>query len=237
MAAQQVGLSLGGKAFFGSLCAGTFGLGCWQTSRLFEKQTLTEQRNADLAKEATADTTALQKEHAGSFRRVLLKGTFNHNQEMLVGPRGPPPGALPDGPGTSAAGMSSSPQGYFVITPMTVQDGQNHLETVLVNRGWVPRHLAPSLFEYQRAERMQQAKQRRDPSTVIPETNYWQWNRPENTVQVTVVPAKAEGTRPRFRVAMDFGSKHTHTHTHITLMVASFFCNLQYRDSWWPSTI
>eukprot|EP00977_Amphora_coffeiformis_P022822 scaffold11610_cov90-Amphora_coffeaeformis.AAC.1 len=113
------GLSLAGKAVFGSLCAGTFGLGVWQTQRYFEKQTLMQQREVDLKAPPLTDLTLLQQPPSGSsssssssvsFRRIQLQGHYLHQAEFLVGPRGPPPGALPDKPGSSAAGMSSAPQ-------------------------------------------------------------------------------------------------------------------------------
>lgn len=113
--AASKGLSPLGKAFFGSLCAGTFGLGCWQTQRFFEKQELVKQREHDLAlaptkfdRHITHDTAVLQ--------RKIAKGTFDHSKEVLVGPRGPPPGAMATtGPssGRSQGGMSSSPQVRF----------------------------------------------------------------------------------------------------------------------------
>lgn len=73
------------------------------------------------------------------FRPVFVEGRYNHDLELLVGPRGPPPGAISaTGPnsGRSSGGMSSSPQGYFVVTPLI---RKNNLGTILVNRGWVPR--------------------------------------------------------------------------------------------------
>jgi len=121
-------------------------------------------------------------EHDSShFRRYTFVGTWLHDQECLIGPRGPPPGALPDQPGSSAGGMSSAPQGYFVVTPLVVNflwernhapattsngnsakttttttrswwgsksassstnhDTSNNNVVILVNRGWIPRHL------------------------------------------------------------------------------------------------
>jgi hypothetical protein len=67
-----------------------------------------------------------------------LSGCFDHEREVLLGPRGPPPGALADsGPnsGRSGGGLGSSPQGYFVITPLLTDSN----EEVLVNRGWTAR--------------------------------------------------------------------------------------------------
>lgn len=48
-----------------------------------------------------------------TFRRQIIKGQYIHDGEMLLGPRGPPPGALAvTGPasGRSEGGMSSGPQ-------------------------------------------------------------------------------------------------------------------------------
>jgi len=135
---QEGGLSTLGTLFFGSLCASTFGLGVWQSRRYFEKIDQVERRTLELAADpveldrftitaaaaandddddgddsgnttedsATARTTA-------SYRRLITRGEFMHDDEVLVGPRGPPPGALASsGPssGRSSGGMASSPQ-------------------------------------------------------------------------------------------------------------------------------
>lgn len=194
-AASSRGLSASGIAFFGSLCAGTFGLGCWQTKRYFEKVDMVAKREEELsmppvtlgptvrctveeqAGSASSSSTTMEnpKEPTASqwiqqrHRRVLVSGTYKHVDEILVGPRGPPPGAIAEtGPksGRSSGGMSSSPQGYFVITPLTLKDGNG---TVLVNRGWVP---------------LQYAKQGLS------------WNRPSGVVDVVGVSSQAE--KPRF---------------------------------------
>ena len=113
-APAAVGLNLSGKVFFGGLCAGTFYLGTWQTQRYFEKISLMEKRVLELKedpvwlKDNDDDAPLLQ-----GFRRRLIEGTFRHEDEMLVGPRGPPVGALTaSGPasGRSEGGMSSGPQ-------------------------------------------------------------------------------------------------------------------------------
>lgn len=74
-----------------------------------------------------------------SYRRFLVRGRFDHKNEVLVGPRGPPLGALAkSGPmsGRSGGGMGVSPQGFYVVTPFVkANDGG----AVLVNRGWVPK--------------------------------------------------------------------------------------------------
>ena len=59
-----------------------------------------------------------------TYRRVILQGEFQHDKQILVGPRGPPPGALAkSGPNSGrggGGGMSSSRQGYWVVTPFLV---------------------------------------------------------------------------------------------------------------------
>lgn len=162
--AGATGLSPLGKAFFGSLCAGTFGLGCWQTQRFFEKQELVAKREEDLALEPQSLDEA---DNAGMGRKVV-DGTYLHDKEVLVGLRGPPAGAMASsgpGSGRSQGGMSSNPQGYLVITPLLRPNGS----TVLINRGWIPRQFAPSSA--------QAAKN---------------WEHPVGEVQVVGVPCRYE---------------------------------------------
>lgn len=224
LTAANKGISTAGKVFFGSLCAGTFGLGVWQTQRYFIKQTLVAQRQAELAQEPVTDLEVLSSyAQPGngtetSFRKVRLRGTFRHDQEILVGPRGPPPGALPDKAGSSAQGMSSSPQGYFVLTPLVLTKSANQAAadaaedtTVWVNRGWIPRHLGTSEQARGGRPRPQDGGGRYGVSAALTlETDasrrhgnpqYLQWERPvgDPDVAVTVVATKTE--EPRFLVA------------------------------------
>mmetsp|Transcript_18980 Transcript_18980/g.41352 ORF Transcript_18980/g.41352 Transcript_18980/m.41352 type:complete len:355 (+) Transcript_18980:86-1150(+) len=191
---QEGGLSTLGTLFFGSLCASTFGLGVWQSRRYFEKIDQVERRELELAadpveldrftiaaadaanddddddnidEDTTEDSAAART--TASYRRLITRGEFMHDDEVLVGPRGPPPGALASsGPssGRSSGGMASSPQGYFVITPMRCSDGRG---TILVNRGWVP-------MSYYKQD--------------VP------WSRPAGTVAVVGVETKTE--QPKF---------------------------------------
>ena len=196
-AASQKGLSLAGQAFFGSLCVGTFGLGVWQTQRYFEKVNLVAKRQKDLAEEPIQPSNYQQdlQSGTGSFRRYQLRGRWDHEHELLVGPRGPPPGALPDKPGSSAAGMAAAPQGYHVITPLRVEDSN---QVVLVNRGWVPRQYVVQ----DRNHRRQYPKQQQQQTGPL-----LQWDRPQTVSSVTVVPTKFETPKSFMIVQHDFEEK------------------------------
>jgi len=106
----------------------------------------------------TSSTNNKEDEKAGtnakSYRRVHLQGKFQHDKEILIGPRGPPPGALSEsGPNSGrggGGGMSSSAQGYWVVTPFVVMDGEDAPtvptttgsqveDTVKPKRGWFGR--------------------------------------------------------------------------------------------------
>ncbi len=164
MASPTVGLSLGGKIFFGGLTAGTFGLGCWQTLRYFEKIDQIAERSAELAMEATKDWNSPETQ----YRRKLLEGRLLHYKEVLIGPRGDP-----GSKGTG--GMGPSPQGYLVLTPLQLLDGQ----LVWINRGWVPRTMVPGTDRGTR------------PTAAKPQ-NVNQWDRPTGTVQLTTIGSKPE---------------------------------------------
>jgi len=157
-------LSKGGQLFFSSLVASTFGLGVWQSQRYFEKEELMRKRKQELSNppvplppytvcaksELRGDASPihhfeigyyppLQKSELKENNRVKLTGAYRCSDTILIGPRGPPPGSLDkSGPNAAMAGkggMSTSPQGYYLITPLRRLDGKG---TVLVNRGWLP---------------------------------------------------------------------------------------------------
>lgn len=136
--ATTIGLSRGGQAFFGSLCLGTFGLGCWQTSRYFEKVDEIKQRETEITNgpseplEAYANNSNMTR----MGRKVCVQGAFRYSDEVLIGPRGAPKSAgLKKGRQRQAQGMAQNPQGYFIVAPLERSDGKG---TVLVKRGWVP---------------------------------------------------------------------------------------------------
>jgi surfeit locus 1 family protein len=169
---SQTKISKAGIAFFSSLCASTFALGSWQTQRYFEKVDLMDRRETDLRKEPIPYEK--HRQDPESFRRIKLHGSFDHDREIYIGPRGPPAGALAlSGPNSGrGGGLSSSPQGYFVITPFVLSSDSN--TTILVNRGWVPRNfvLPP-------------------PSQQV--TLVDTWDRPHGIVDIVGVSSRAEG--------------------------------------------
>ena len=102
--------SMGTVAVFGSLCAGTFGLGCWQAIRYSEKVEMIEIREKELSMNASPLPLSSP---SSSFQKYTVRGKFQHTNEVWIGPRGPPPGAMASsGPnsGRSSGGMSTSPQ-------------------------------------------------------------------------------------------------------------------------------
>jgi surfeit locus 1 family protein len=127
-----------GIAVFGSICLGTFGLGCWQLQRYNWKVDLMDEAKKRYSMDAQVigDRKFSQSEMYDSLQdisgqRLALKGTFDHDNEVRIGPRAAPPGLVTD----AAQGMATNPQGFFVITPFRTSQGA----VVFVNRGWVKR--------------------------------------------------------------------------------------------------
>jgi len=111
-----------GLVGFGSLCAGTFGLGAWQTARYFEKFELTEKRCEELDDEPVALwdlvgtlTGQLSATNVPS-RRIVVNGRFAEGRDMLVGPR-PPPKDFP------RELLGSDTAGYLLISVFVDSDG------------------------------------------------------------------------------------------------------------------
>lgn len=97
------------------------GLGGWQIQRLRWKLAMIDQLEAKLNKDtvrlpARIDPDAIP-EYA--YRKVYLTGTFDHDNEILLGPR-----------------TRDGQLGFHVITPLVRGEGQ---DTILVNRGFVTR--------------------------------------------------------------------------------------------------
>jgi surfeit locus 1 family protein len=190
-----------GTMFFGSLCAGTFALGVWQTRRYTEKVSLIEQRKSQLTVSPqpffVSNTNNGQRrslDSVHSFHRYhLMGGEFDYDHEFLVGPRGPPPGVLPNAPGSSGSGLSSSPQGYFVLTPYRLQNksSDNGDLVVVVNRGWMPRHLVPKSIHNRRKNH---ATSHPQPESVP------MWVRPRLAHNDSMMVVEGKSEEPRFMV-------------------------------------
>lgn len=194
--AATVHLSSAGKVFFGGLCVGTFGLGVWQLERLMGKLEKMDERNQQLSMEPT---TNLEDVTSSPYRRRLLKGTLRHDKEVLIGPRGAPPGVRMPLEGLSAmrgssnsnsqqsSGMSGGPQGYHVLTPLELAPGTSDRNLVWVNRGWVPKKLVPGADQpYRRQGPVEAAK--------VQETmkQNLAWSRPAGVVEITAVQSQVE---------------------------------------------
>jgi len=118
-----------------------------------------------------------------SYRRVRLRGEFQHGNEILIGPRGPPPGALAEsGPNSGrggGGGMSSSAQGYLVVTPFAIMPHdavpqsttsasvlrEDEIATPKKERGWIGRLLRGNGTGGSSSVSGSETAQRRQPTT------------------------------------------------------------------------
>ncbi|XP_068205585.1 surfeit locus protein 1 [Palaemon carinicauda] len=113
---------------------GTFCLGTWQYQRRKWKLGLI----AELEAKTTAPPVELPEDLGDledmEYRKVILRGTFDHRREIFMGPR---PLLVGGDVHESGSGLISSGQsGYLVITPFKLADRD---QVILVNRGWVSR--------------------------------------------------------------------------------------------------
>ncbi|XP_055378837.1 SURF1-like protein [Condylostylus longicornis] len=115
----------------------TFSLGCWQVKRKTWKENLIKELEYKTQINPVPLPENLDDLQDMEYRSVILKGTFKHEKEIYLGPR-----SFIQVDGAESRGGLFSQQnqsnGYLVITPLKLS-GRN--ETVLVNRGWVPRKL------------------------------------------------------------------------------------------------
>lgn len=96
----------------------SFGLGTWQVKRLQWKLDLISRAEDRLLLPPIDLPPMVDAEAANEFdyRRVRVSGSFDHTQEMLVGPR-----------------LYRDRRGYFVVTPLK----RENASTLLVFRGWI----------------------------------------------------------------------------------------------------
>jgi len=195
---------------------GTFGLGCWQLERLLEKWDAIEDREQQLKLNpirygsTLSSVTVDNSNSTMPYRQRLLRGSFRHDKEVLLGPRGAPLGVrLPvsglsaknSSSKTTASGMQPGPQGFYVLTPMEVVPVDDEPtstttseapSTVWVNRGWIPKTLVPGADRpYYKNDMVQKAKIDR-----LMKERPAAWNRPKGIVEVKAVLSQAE--KPRF---------------------------------------
>lgn len=99
-----------------------FALGTWQVFRLQWKTDLIAKSEDRIIREPLPLPPRVDPDAIADFdyRRVVTRGRFRHDLEMLIGPR-----------------MRDGEQGYMVVTPLEREGGS----TVLVNRGWITKRL------------------------------------------------------------------------------------------------
>ncbi|KAI0403097.1 SURF1 family-domain-containing protein [Xylaria palmicola] len=106
-----------------------FVLGSWQVQRLGWKTDLIARSEDRLVQPPLPLPPRVDPDAIADFdyRRVVARGRYRHDREMLIGPR-----------------MRDGEQGYMVVTPLERDPGGSDgrgTTTVLVNRGWVSRRL------------------------------------------------------------------------------------------------
>lgn len=232
---------LAGGIFFSGLCIGTFGLGVWQTQRYFEKVEMLQKRDDDLSfvpvdfnewqTEKIVSKEGDESDGGRSYRRVRLQGKFQHVNEVLVGLRGPPAGALSaTGPNSGrGGGMSSGTQGYMVVTPLVISvpgaiGGDNGAVTKLQDHskdGWFHWRRRPGGDSPPKLSGGETDNDK--PSQVVWINRGWiprhyvdsrggkttdQWEKPSHIVQITAMESTTE-TPGRFTPSSRIDSRQT----------------------------
>lgn len=122
-----------GLAFLALIPVTAFVLGTWQVQRLGWKTELIAKFEDRLVRPPLPLPPRIDPDaiHDFDFRRVIAKGKYRHDQEMLIGPR-----------------MRDGEDGYMVVTPLERDDeiarrasSGGASTTVLVNRGWISKKL------------------------------------------------------------------------------------------------
>ncbi|ENN79910.1 hypothetical protein HUJ04_003654 [Dendroctonus ponderosae] len=109
--------------------AASFGLGVWQVQRKTWKEQLIAEMTDRIDSAPIELPGSFDEIRELEYRPVRVRGTFLHDKEIYMGPRG----LLQKDTGANNF-LSLSIQGYHVITPFKLADRD---QTILVNRGWV----------------------------------------------------------------------------------------------------
>ncbi|XP_036385299.1 surfeit locus protein 1 [Megalops cyprinoides] len=113
----------------------TFGLGTWQVKRRQWKLQLIEDLKSLTTAEPINLPVDLMELNSLEYRRVKVRGRYDHSQELYILPRSP---VDPEREAREAGRLSSSGEtGANVITPFYCMDLGI---TILVNRGYVPKN-------------------------------------------------------------------------------------------------
>lgn len=107
----------------------TFGLGTWQIQRRTWKLNLIKELEDKMLAEPIPLPANLDDLKDMEYRRVIVKGTFDHQKELFIGPR-----TNVNEPETIGSARATT-VGVHVVTPFKLS---GRPETILVNRGHVP---------------------------------------------------------------------------------------------------
>ncbi|KAK3767298.1 hypothetical protein RRG08_050849 [Elysia crispata] len=107
----------------------TFGLGTWQIQRRTWKLNLIQELEEKMLAEPVPLPSNLDDLKNMEYRKVKVRGTFDHSKELFIGPR-----TNANEPETMGSARAAT-VGVHVITPFKLSD---RTETILVNRGHVP---------------------------------------------------------------------------------------------------
>lgn len=111
----------------------TFALGCWQAYRLKWKLDLIEQLNQKFQEtKPLTISSASQLHNLPEFTRVQIHGSFVNKPQFPIGPR-TNKNESGQGGGVFSSGQNS---GYYIVSPFKFMGTS---DTILVNRGFVPR--------------------------------------------------------------------------------------------------
>ena len=122
-----------------------FCLGTWQVKRLAWKRELIRDLEARTSSEPVplpSDILLPGKINEMEYKRVIVRGKFDHTKEIFLGPRSK---NVPNSMSNGSLISSRSDSGYHVVTPFILDTG----ERILVNRGWVPLQMKSPLTRTQ----------------------------------------------------------------------------------------